>query len=66
MLTQAAHASGDRGWIVNTASILGFRGLAAAGEYCASKAAVVNLVRCVWLIVVLLLLAADLCFFFFF
>lgn len=44
MLAQPPHSSGDRGWIVNTASILGFVGFAGLSEYSASKGGVVNLV----------------------
>jgi NAD(P)-dependent dehydrogenase (short-subunit alcohol dehydrogenase family) len=45
MLTQDPHPNGDRGWIINAASILGLTGQSEAGEYCAAKGAVVNLTR---------------------
>lgn len=45
MLKQPAHPSGDRGWIINAASILGLVGQSWAPEYCAAKGAVVNLTR---------------------
>jgi NAD(P)-dependent dehydrogenase (short-subunit alcohol dehydrogenase family) len=38
-------AQGTRGSIVATSSVLGIRGLAGSGSYCASKAAVLGLVR---------------------
>lgn len=47
MITQDPHPSGDRGWIINSASVLGLTGQGAAGEYCAAKGAVVNLTRAV-------------------
>lgn len=47
MLAQEPHSSGDRGWIVNIASIAGLIGLPAAVSYCASKGAVVSLTRTV-------------------
>lgn len=45
MIRQEPHANGDRGWIINTASILGLVGTANTTSYCASKGAVVNLTR---------------------
>ena len=45
-LLQAPHPSGHRGWIINTASMLGLVGLKpSAGAYCASKGAVVLLTK---------------------
>lgn len=45
MLKQDPHSSGDKGWIINTASILGLVAGAAAPAYCASKASCVNITR---------------------
>ena len=46
MISQDAHAaSGDRGWIINAASVLGLAGERMSTEYCAAKAAVVNMTR---------------------
>ncbi|KAK5174907.1 uncharacterized protein LTR77_000043 [Saxophila tyrrhenica] len=45
MLSQPPHASGDQGWIINTASVLGLVAAAYSPAYCASKGAVVNLTR---------------------
>jgi len=45
MLTQDPHPSGDRGWIINAASVLGLTGQSATAEYCSAKGAVVNLTR---------------------
>ncbi|KAK3699713.1 hypothetical protein LTR37_016318 [Vermiconidia calcicola] len=45
MLNQEPHSSGDRGWIINTASILGLVAAPQSPAYCASKGAVVNLTR---------------------
>ncbi|KAI4146802.1 MAG: hypothetical protein LQ340_005805 [Diploschistes diacapsis] len=45
MLAQPAHASGDRGWIVNISSILGHVGLTRAPAYVASKGAVTQLTK---------------------
>lgn len=45
MIKQEPHSSGDRGWIINTASILGTVGTEQASAYCASKGAVVNLTK---------------------
>ncbi|KAI4217983.1 MAG: hypothetical protein LQ349_008924, partial [Xanthoria aureola] len=45
-LAQPLHPSGHRGWIINTASMLGLVGLkSSAGAYCASKGAVVLLTK---------------------
>ncbi|KAI9698832.1 MAG: hypothetical protein M1820_007339 [Bogoriella megaspora] len=45
-LSQPLHSSGHRGWIINTASMLGIVGLKpGAGAYCASKGAVVLLTK---------------------
>ncbi|KAI9658766.1 MAG: hypothetical protein M1821_002326 [Bathelium mastoideum] len=45
-LSQPLHPSGHRGWIINTASMLGLVGLQpGAGAYCASKGAVVLLTK---------------------
>ncbi|KAL8747192.1 MAG: hypothetical protein Q9190_000899 [Brigantiaea leucoxantha] len=45
-LSQPPHSSGDRGWIINTASMLGLVGLKpGASAYCASKGAVVLLTK---------------------
>ena len=45
MLKQDPHSSGDRGWIINTASILGLVASGEAPAYCASKASCVNITR---------------------
>ena len=45
MIRQTPHENGDRGWIVNTASIFGEVGQANCASYCASKGAVVNLTK---------------------
>jgi NAD(P)-dependent dehydrogenase (short-subunit alcohol dehydrogenase family) len=46
MIAQEPHASsGDRGWIINAASVLGLAGERMSTEYCAAKAAVVNMTR---------------------
>ncbi|KAI5359802.1 putative short-chain dehydrogenase/reductase SDR, NAD(P)-binding domain superfamily [Septoria linicola] len=45
MLRQTPHASGDRGWIINTASILAYVGADHTAAYCASKGAVLNFTR---------------------
>lgn len=45
-LSQPVHRSGHRGWIINTASMLGLVGLKpSAGAYCASKGAAVLLTK---------------------
>lgn len=45
MLKQEPHSSGDQGWVINTASILGLVASPTAPAYCATKGAVVNLTR---------------------
>lgn len=48
MLKQEPHplvTCGSRGWIINTASILGHVGTPTTASYCASKGAVVNFTR---------------------
>lgn len=45
MIQQSPHESGDRGWIINTASILGAVGVEKMPAYCAAKGAVINLTR---------------------
>lgn len=45
MLKQDPHPSGDRGWIINTSSILGLVGQYEATPYCASKGLVLNLTK---------------------
>ncbi|KAI9871562.1 MAG: hypothetical protein M1830_002751, partial [Pleopsidium flavum] len=45
MLKQEVHSSGDRGWIINTASILGLVGFPGCASYSAAKGAVVQLTR---------------------
>ena len=45
MLRQEPHASGDRGWIINTSSVLGLVGGWHTSAYCASKGAVANFTR---------------------
>lgn len=45
MITQPPLPSGDRGWILNAASVFGLVGTAQAPAYCASKGAVANLTR---------------------
>ncbi|KAK2740549.1 hypothetical protein FQN57_006053 [Myotisia sp. PD_48] len=47
MLKQEPQSSGDRGWIVNMASILGLVGTRCASAYVASKGAVVNLTKAI-------------------
>lgn len=47
MVTQSRHPNGDRGWIINIASILGLVGQENASAYCASKGSTVNLTRAV-------------------
>ena len=45
-LSQTPHPSGHKGWIINTASMLGLVGLKpGASAYCASKGAVVLLTK---------------------
>lgn len=38
-------SGGDRGWILNAASVYGLKGAASSSAYCTSKGAVVNLTR---------------------
>lgn len=45
MLKQEPHSSGDRGWIINTSSILGYVAAEHTAAYCASKGAVLNFTR---------------------
>lgn len=45
MIKQDPLPSGDRGWILNAASIFGLVGTEAAAAYCTSKGAVANLTR---------------------
>ncbi|KAJ3493007.1 hypothetical protein NLG97_g5008 [Lecanicillium saksenae] len=45
MLKQEPLATGDRGWIINIASVLGLVGSYRAASYCASKGAVASLTR---------------------
>lgn len=45
MVKQEPHSSGDRGWIINTASVLGLVGDWHCAAYSASKGAVVNFTR---------------------
>jgi NAD(P)-dependent dehydrogenase (short-subunit alcohol dehydrogenase family) len=45
MIKQEPHESGDRGWIINTASILGLVGCYGTSSYSAAKGGVVNLTR---------------------
>ncbi|SLM37851.1 gluconate 5-dehydrogenase [Lasallia pustulata] len=45
MLKQEPHVNGDRGWIINTASVMGLVGFPGIASYCASKGAVVQLTR---------------------
>lgn len=47
MLKQDPHPSGDRGWIINTASILGLVAAAQSPAYCSSKASCVNISKSV-------------------
>ena len=45
-LSQPIHPTGHRGWVINTASMLGLVGLKpSAGAYCASKGAVMLLTK---------------------
>lgn len=44
MLGQEPHSSGERGWIINLASVLGLVGFGGTSVYCASKGAVVQIV----------------------
>jgi NAD(P)-dependent dehydrogenase (short-subunit alcohol dehydrogenase family) len=45
MISQDAHASGDKGWIINAASVLGLSGQSKTTEYCSAKGAVVNMTK---------------------
>ena len=45
MITQEPLPSGDRGWILNAASVYGLVGTPSAPAYCTSKGAVANLTR---------------------
>lgn len=45
MIAQDPHPSGDRGWIINTASVAGLVGVAKSVAYAASKGAVVQMTR---------------------
>jgi NAD(P)-dependent dehydrogenase (short-subunit alcohol dehydrogenase family) len=45
MLKQEPYPNGDRGWIINAASINGLMGQTIAADYCAAKGLVVNLTR---------------------
>lgn len=47
MIRQLPHTNGDRGWIVNIASILGLVGTENTASYCAAKGAVVNMTKAV-------------------
>jgi NAD(P)-dependent dehydrogenase (short-subunit alcohol dehydrogenase family) len=45
MVTQDPHPSGDRGWIINLASVLGLNGISNATAYVASKHGVIGLTK---------------------
>ena len=47
MITQNTYPSGDRGWIINIASVLGLVGQSGAVSYSASKGSVVQMTRTV-------------------
>lgn len=47
MITQNPYPSGDRGWIINIASVLGLVGLRGTVSYAASKGSVVQMTRTV-------------------
>lgn len=47
MLNQDPHPNGDRGWIVNVASIFGVVGTSNFASYCASKGGIVNMTKAV-------------------
>jgi len=40
MVRQEPHANGDRGWIINTSSVLGLAGQQNSSSYCASAGAI--------------------------
>ncbi|KAH6974236.1 putative short chain type dehydrogenase [Ilyonectria sp. MPI-CAGE-AT-0026] len=46
-LKQEPHAGGHRGWIINTASVYGLKPEIGHISYCASKAAVVHMTKCI-------------------
>lgn len=45
MLKQDPYPSGDRGWIINLASIMGFVASTGTSAYCASKGAVIQMTK---------------------
>jgi NAD(P)-dependent dehydrogenase (short-subunit alcohol dehydrogenase family) len=45
MMKQDAHRNGDRGWIVNIASVLGLVGKSGVIAYSSAKGSVVNMTR---------------------
>lgn len=47
MITQNPYPSGDRGWIINIASVLGLVGMSGSVSYTASKGSVVQMTRTV-------------------
>ena len=47
MISQEPHPSGDRGWIINTASVAGLVGFTGCVSYTASKGSVVQMTRTV-------------------
>ena len=47
MITQNPYPSGDRGWIINIASVAGLVGLGGSVSYTASKGSVVQITRTV-------------------
>ena len=47
MISQDPHPSGDRGWIINIASVAGLVGLKGSVSYTASKGSVVQMTRSV-------------------
>ena len=47
MISQDPHPSGDRGWIINIASVAGLVGLLGSVSYSASKGSVVQITRTV-------------------
>jgi NAD(P)-dependent dehydrogenase (short-subunit alcohol dehydrogenase family) len=42
MVKQAPHLNGDRGWIINIASVLGLVGRSGTAAYSAAKGSVIN------------------------